>query len=90
MATTKIWAVKDNISRVLSYASNPKKTSLKGLEQVLKYAENTDKTTDDREEVVLVTGVNCNRETAYQEMISIKKRFNKTTGGGVVLRAQRG
>lgn len=81
MATTKIWAVKDNISRVLSYASNPKKTSLKDLEQVLKYAENTDKTKDDREKVVLVTGVNCNRETAYQEMLSIKKRFNKTTGG---------
>ena len=26
MATTKIWAIKDSLSRVLNYAANPKKT----------------------------------------------------------------
>ena len=28
MATTKIWAIKDDISRVLKYASNPNKTNI--------------------------------------------------------------
>ena len=27
MATTKIWAIKDSISRVISYAKNPEKTT---------------------------------------------------------------
>ena len=26
MATTKIWAIKDSLSRVVSYAKNPEKT----------------------------------------------------------------
>ena len=42
MATTKIWAVKDKLKRVLDYASNPEKTkdddfSFDGLEDVLDY-----------------------------------------------------
>ena len=28
MATTKIWAIKDSISRVVKYAENPNKTRL--------------------------------------------------------------
>ena len=28
MATTKIWAIKDSISRVVNYAKNPDKTTL--------------------------------------------------------------
>ena len=40
MATTKIWAIKDSISRVISYAKNPEKTIFADLKQVLKYAEN--------------------------------------------------
>ena len=27
-----------------------------------------------------VTGVNCNKKTAYEEMINTQKRFDKTTG----------
>ena len=50
MATTRIWAVKDNLDRVLNYASNPLKTKetdsdyeYKGLENVIDYAVNDDK-----------------------------------------------
>ena len=50
MATTSIWAVKDNLDRVLNYASNPLKTKemdsgyeYKGLENVIDYAVNDDK-----------------------------------------------
>ena len=50
MATTSIWAVKDNLDRVLNYASNPLKTKETdsgyeyiGLENVIDYAVNDDK-----------------------------------------------
>lgn len=80
MATTKIWAIKDSLSRVVSYAENPEKTIFSNLKQVLKYAENDEKTIGKNEKSMYVTGVNCNRETAYEEMIEIQNRFDKHTG----------
>lgn len=81
MATTKIWAIKDSLSRVVSYAKNPEKTIFSDLKQVLKYAEDDEKTIiDNKEKTMYVTGVNCNRNTVYKEMISVQKRFDKTTG----------
>ena len=80
MATTKIWAIKDSLSRVVSYAENPEKTIFSDLKQVLKYAENDKKTIDKNEKSMYVTGVNCNRETAYEEMIAVQNRFDKRTG----------
>ena len=68
MATTKIWAIKDSLSRVVNYAENPEKTVFSNLKQVLKYAENDEKTIDKDEKMMYVTGVNCNRKRAYQEM----------------------
>ena len=73
VATTKIWTIKDSISRVISYAKNPEKTTFSDLKQVLKYAEDDEKT-------MYVTGVNCNAQTAYEEMITVQNRFDKTTG----------
>lgn len=80
MATTKIWTIKDSLSRVVSYAENPEKTIFSDLKQVLKYAENDEKTIDKNEKSMYVTGVNCNRETAYEEMIAVQNRFDKRTG----------
>ena len=80
MATTKIWAIKDSLSRVVNYAKNPEKTIFSDLKQVLKYAENDEKTNDKNEKTMYVTGVNCNRETAYQEMTAVQNRFDKSTG----------
>ena len=80
MATTKIWAIKDSLSRVVNYAKNPEKTIFSDLKQVLKYAENDEKTVDKNEKSMYVTGVNCNRETAYEEMLAVQKRFDKCTG----------
>ncbi|MBR3696698.1 MAG: hypothetical protein IKM97_00255 [Clostridia bacterium] len=76
MATTKIGAVKNSLSRVVNYAENPEKTIFSDLKQVLKYAENDDKTiADNGEKSMYVTGVNCNRETAFEEMVQVQKRF---------------
>ncbi len=80
MATTKIWAIKDNLSRVVNYAENPNKTTYSELKQVLKYAENEDKTTEENEKTMYVTGINCRRETAYEEMKMTQKRYDKCTG----------
>lgn len=80
MATTKIWAIKDSLSRVVNYVKNPEKTFFSDLKQVLKYAENDEKTIDENEKSMYVTGVNCNRETAYEEMMAVQKRFDKCTG----------
>lgn len=80
MATTKIWAIKDSLSRVVDYAINPKKTIFSGLKQVLLYAENENKTTDENEKMMYVTGVNCNRETAFEEMSYTQKKYDKCDG----------
>ena len=80
MATTKIWAIKDSISRVISYAKNPEKTTFSDLKQVLKYTENDEKTIDKNEKTIYVTGVNCKAETAYEEMWAVQNRFDKCTG----------
>ena len=44
IATTKIWAVKDSLKRVVDYASYPEKTEYSGLANALHYAENGVKT----------------------------------------------
>ena len=43
-------------------------------------AENDEKTIDKNEKTMYVTGVNCNRETAYEEMTAVQNRFDKSTG----------
>jgi len=80
MATTKIWAIKDSLSRVVNYAKNPEKTKFSDLKQVLIYAENDEKTIDENEKTMYVTGVNCNSKTAYEEMNFVQKKFDKCTG----------
>lgn len=80
MATTKIWAVKDSLSRVVNYTSNPEKTIFSNLKQVLLYAENNEKTVNEKEKIMYVTGVNCKAETAYEEMKMTQEKFGKCTG----------
>lgn len=73
MATTKIWAVKANLQYTLSYASNPDKTE---MEKVLDYLTGEEKTIKEN----LCTGINCDIETAYQDMMFVKEQFGKTGG----------
>ena len=86
MAVTKIWPVKDSLARVVDYAQNPDKTIYSDLQQVLHYAVNEEKTVEGEERTMFVTGVNCNRDTAFQEMQAVKERFGKT-GGNVAYHA---
>ncbi len=68
MAVTKIWPVKDSLARVVDYAQNPEKTICSNLRNVLHYVANEKKTVEGEERAMFVTGVNCNRDTAFQEM----------------------
>lgn len=78
MAVTKIWAIKDSLSRVVDYAANPDKTIYSDLKNAIHYAENGEKTIS--EEACFVTGVNCNTDTAYEEMKNVQVHFGKTSG----------
>lgn len=87
MAVTKIWNIKDSITRVVDYAMNPEKTTddtvlRHDLSQVLDYAENADKI----DHFCYVTGGNCIPETAAQQMAMTKQRYGKT-GGNVAFHA---
>ena len=85
IATTKIWAVKDSLKRVVDYASHPEKTEYSGLANALHYAEN-DVKTELCETVHLVSGLHCRPEQAWDDMRSIQEHFGKT-GGTVALHA---
>lgn len=83
MATTAIWDVKDNLKRVLDYASNPMKTTVEendykynGLKQAIAYTSMDTKT----EKQLYVTGINCSLSSAYQDMSITKRAFDKTDG----------
>lgn len=83
MAITKIWPVKDNLTRVIEYAKNVDKTENpdflnSDLYQVLHYAADENKTKFERQ--YYVTGINCVVETAGQQMQITKERFGKTGG----------
>lgn len=80
MAVTKIWAVTDSVSRVLSYAANPSKTIYNDICKALHYASDERKTVAGEEKAMYVTGVNCSAKSAFAEMTSVQERFDKTTG----------
>lgn len=79
MATTKIWKIKERLDHVIKYTTNPKKTSKEKyneLHNVIEYAKASYKT----EEQLYVSGINCDKETAYMDMMRTKRRYSKTDG----------
>ncbi len=60
----------------LEYADNPDKTTPReylddDLYAALRYAENDDKT----DKQMFVAGINCSKQNAYAEMVSVQRRF---------------
>ena len=85
MAVTRIWAVRNNLSQVVSYASNKSKTDLSkysDLIDALHYAADDEKTNLENEQKLLVEGINCDPDIAAKQMIDTKEIHGKT--GGVV------
>lgn len=71
MATTKIWAVKNELKYSIDYVENLEKTTLKST---IDYVNNSEKISYRQ----LCTGINCSIDTAYEEMNRVKVQFGKT------------
>lgn len=84
MATTRIWKVESNLSRVVDYAKdetkteNPawNKTDYQTMRDVMDYAMDDAKT----EKQFYVTALNCNADYAREQMQMTKRRYDKTDG----------
>ena len=79
LAITKIWAVKDDLRRVLNYIENPDKTKEElgdGLKEVLAYTTQGYKTNEEE----YITGINCEPSTSLKQMMNTKLSYNKMDG----------
>ena len=88
MAVTSLWRIKGYIGKVLLYAENPDKTTnpetipvakefnREALEDVIAYAGREDATNRRQ----LVHGIHCDVETARQDMMRTKRKFEKEGG----------
>ena len=84
MATTSLWKVVKRMDHVINYAKCKDKTKniefknnyeiiVDDLRNVIDYARNSNKT----EKEYFVTGINCEPNSAYEEMQDTKKYYNK-------------
>lgn len=79
MAITKIWAVKDDLNRVLNYIKNENKIKEEmsdGLKEVLTYTTQGYKTNEKE----YITGINCDPKNALTQMMNTKLSYNKMDG----------
>ncbi|MBR6690921.1 MAG: relaxase/mobilization nuclease domain-containing protein [Bacilli bacterium] len=84
MATTAIWKVSSRLDHVLDYVMNIEKTKRENPNKDMYYSLHTFKEYEEMdfttEEQSLITGINCTPETAYEDMMLTKERFNKKGG----------
>ena len=84
MATTAIWKVSSRLDHVLDYVMNIEKTKRENTNKDMYYSLHTFKEFEEMdfttEEQSLITGINCTPETAYEDMMLTKERFNKKGG----------
>ena len=87
MATTRIWKIVKRLDHVVDYATDKNKTRniefkkdnrnfqmiVDDLNDVINYAMNPDKT----EQQFYVSGINCQANSAYEEMKNVKAFFHK-------------
>ena len=78
MATTCLWPIKKTINNTITYVVNKEKTKipLSDLSNTIDYESNKNKT----EEQCYVSGINCDSNNAYQDMMLVKKSYNKNDG----------
>lgn len=68
MAVIKIWDVKDSLRRLIAYITKPNKT------------KNENYMDDQNAMPYFISGINCDNDTAYEEMLSTKRQYQKTGG----------
>lgn len=77
MAYDKIIPVKARLDHCVAYVLNPEKT---GLADALGYIENSEKTALPDGSAQLTTAINCQLDTALQDMLRTKHRWGKENG----------
>lgn len=77
MAYDKIIPIKSRLDHCVGYILDPEKAD---MNRILEYIGNGSKTMTQDGEAVLQTAINCQLETAYQEMQETKQRWRKTGG----------
>ena len=77
MAYDKIFPIKARLDHCVAYVLNPEKT---GLAAVLGYIENSEKTVLPDGNTQLTTAINCQLDTALQDMLRTKHRWGKESG----------
>lgn len=80
MATNGIWKISTRLDQVIKYITNIEKVSLSNDYASLHNLDEYKDSSYSTEEQLFVTGINCNANTAYQEMMITKKRFSKANG----------
>ena len=84
MATTSLWRIKGNLGRVVDYVDNPEKTknperiasTSQTLDDVIEYASREEATNLKK----LVKGINIDPEKAREQMLRVKRKFEKEGG----------
>lgn len=90
MAVTSLWRVKGYIGKVILYAMNPEKTNEKEtfktdirvdsaestLSGIVSYVER-DEATNIKS---FVYGIKCHKDTAVEDMMAVKRKYEKTDG----------
>lgn len=79
IAVCEIWRISSRLDTVINYTTNEEKTDkelFNELHKVIEYDKNDMKT----ERQLYVSGINCNVDTALEEMIDTKKKYNKQNG----------
>ena len=79
IAVCEIWKISSRLDTVINYTTNEEKTDkelFNELHKVIEYDKNDMKT----ERQLYVSGINCNVDTALEEMVDTKKKYNKQNG----------
>lgn len=76
MATTSLWSIRGNVTAVIKYIKNPKKTTLPAgiLPEVVAESENIETV------LSLVDSINCSVKNAAKDMNTLKEYYGKTGG----------
>lgn len=77
MAYDKIIPIRSRLDHCVGYVLNPEKT---GLEAAMNYIGREDKNVTPDGRAVLETAINCQLDTAVEDMMETKRRWGKTGG----------
>lgn len=80
MATTKIWKIKVRLDHVIDYITNLDKTKNSSYGNDVSVFHNNELLDIKSEKECYISAINCNVDTAYNEMMITKRTYSKNDG----------